>query len=475
MNMKRNLKIVTIGGGSSYTPELIEGFIKRKDELPIKELWLVDIEAGREKLEIVGNLAKRMVKAAGLDWEIHLTLDRRKALKDADFVSTQLRVGLLDARIKDERIPLSHGIIGQETNGAGGMFKAFRTIPVILDIVEDMKELCPNAWLVNFTNPSGMVTEAVIRYGHWDKVVGLCNVPIMCSKIAAGALKEREEDLFFRFGGLNHFHWHRVWDKTGIEKTKDVIEAAYTSPEGLVKALEGVKSPINPNNNPDEDAEQKAGVQNIPNIGFLPEQVRNLGIIPCMYHRYYYITDDMLKEELEAFEKGETRAEVVKRTEAELFELYKDPNLSIKPPQLAKRGGAYYSDAACELITSIYNDKRSHMVVSTKNNGAISDLPDDVVVEVSSIITSNGPVPLSWGFFDSSSRGLLQHMKDMELTTIKAAVTGDYSTALQAFTINPLVPSGKIAHTILDEMLVAHKEYLPQFKERIEFLEGKTN
>lgn len=468
--MEKNLKIVTIGGGSSYTPELIEGFIKRRDELPIKELWLVDIEDGKEKLEIVGELAKRMVKAAGVDWNVHLTLDRREALKDADFVSTQFRVGLLDARIKDERIPLSHGVIGQETNGAGGMFKAFRTIPVILDIVEDMKELCPNAWLVNFANPSGMVTEAVIRYGHWEKVVGLCNVPIMCSKIAAAALKEKEEDLFFRFGGLNHFHWHRVWNKVGEEKTKEVIEVAYTSAEGLAKIIEEIKSPLNPNS--DEGDEQKGGVQNIPNIGFLPDQVRNLGIIPCMYHRYYYITDDMLKEELEAFEKGETRAEVVKRAEAELLELYKDPNLSIKPPQLAKRGGAYYSDAACEVITSIYNDKRSQMVVSTKNNGAISDLPDDVVVEVSSIITSNGPVPLSWGAFDSSSRGLLQQMKDMELTTIKAAVTGDYSTALQAFTINPLVPSGKIAKKILDEMLVAHKKYLPQFRNEIEFLEG---
>ena len=130
--IKDRLKIATIGGGSSYTPELIEGYIKRKDELPIKEIWLVDIEEGKEKLEIVGNLAKRMVENAGLDWEVHLTLDRREALKDADFVSTQFRVGLLDARIKDERIPLSHGILGQETNGAGGMFKAFRTIPVIL-------------------------------------------------------------------------------------------------------------------------------------------------------------------------------------------------------------------------------------------------------------------------------------------------------------------------------------------------------
>ena len=172
------IKIVTIGGGSSYTPELIEGFIKRKDELPIREIWLVDIEEGKEKLEIVGNLAKRMVKKAGLDWEIHLTLNREEALKGADFVTTQFRVGLLEARIKDERIPFENGILGQETNGAGGMLKAFRTIPVVLSIVEDMKRLCPDAWLVNFTNPAGMVTEAVLKYGKYERVVGLCNVPV---------------------------------------------------------------------------------------------------------------------------------------------------------------------------------------------------------------------------------------------------------------------------------------------------------
>ena len=172
---KDGIKIVTIGGGSSYTPELVEGFIKRYNELPVRELWLVDVEAGKHKLEIVGELAKRMVEKAGVPMEIHLTLDRREALKDADFVTTQLRVGLLDARIKDERIPLSHGLIGQETNGAGGMFKALRTIPVILDIDKDMAELCPNAFLINFTNPAGMVTEALLRYGKNKKVIGLCN------------------------------------------------------------------------------------------------------------------------------------------------------------------------------------------------------------------------------------------------------------------------------------------------------------
>ena len=465
--MKKNkLKIVTIGGGSSYTPELIEGYIKRKDELSIGEIWLVDIEDGKEKLEIVGAMAQRMVKAAGLDWEVHLTLDRRLALKDADFVSTQFRVGLLDARIKDERIPLSHGIIGQETNGAGGMFKAFRTVPVILDIVEDMKELCPNAWLINFTNPSGMITEAVIRYGKWDKVVGLCNVPISARKLAANSIEKSEEDLYFKFAGLNHFHWHRVWDKQGNELTKECIEKLYADEKDFATMYKATKEKTEK-----QEKEEKLGVANIKNIAFMSQQIRDLGILPCSYHRYYYITDDMLHEELEDYKNNGTRAEVVKRTEAELFELYKDINLDHKPEQLMKRGGAYYSDAACEVINSIYNDKRTDMVVSTRNNGAIKDLPDDVVVEVSAIITAAGPQPIAWGEFKPAARGMLQIMKAMELTTIEAAVTGNYGTALHAFTINPLVPSGKIARQLLNEMLVAHKKHLPQFKDTIDAIE----
>ena len=176
--MKEGIKIVTIGGGSSYTPELIEGFIKRHDELPVKELWLVDIEEGKEKLEIVSNLARRMVKKANIDMKIYSTLDRREALKDADFVTTQFRVGQLDARIKDERIPLSHGLIGQETNGAGGLFKALRTIPVVLDIIKDIQELCSDAWLINFTNPAGIVSEAVFRYTNFKRSVSYTHLTL---------------------------------------------------------------------------------------------------------------------------------------------------------------------------------------------------------------------------------------------------------------------------------------------------------
>lgn len=437
--MSEGIKIVTIGGGSSYTPELVEGFIKRYDELPVRELWLVDIEAGKEKLEIVGAMAKRMVKAAGVDCEVHLTLDRREALKDADFVTTQLRVGLLDARILDERIPLSHGLIGQETNGAGGIFKALRTVPVILDIVEDMKELCPDAWLINFTNPAGMVTEAVLRYGNWDKVVGLCNIPVNAVFEEAELLGENNRDLFFQFAGINHLHWHTITDKNGKDRTDELIKVMYGQ----------------------DDA--KSIVANIKDNNLIWEQVENLHMVPCPYHNYYYYTDKMLAEELEDFKNNGTRAEKVKEIEHELFELYKDPNLDYKPKQLAERGGARYSDAACEIINSIHNDKRTTMTVSTRNNGTITDLPAESAVEVTCTITGKGPVPYNFGSFKPQERGLLQVMKSMEELTIEAAVTGDYGTLLQAFTMNPLITSGDVAKEVMDELLEAHKHYLPAF------------
>ncbi|MBP1043619.1 6-phospho-beta-glucosidase [Vagococcus sp. BWB3-3] len=438
--MSKGLKIVTIGGGSSYTPELVEGFIKRHAELPVKELWLVDIEAGREKLEIVGAMAKRMVKAAGIDCEVHLTLDRREALKDADFVTTQMRVGLLDARVLDERIPLSHGMIGQETNGAGGIFKALRTVPVILAIVEDMKELCPDAWLINFTNPAGMVTEAVLRYGNWDKVVGLCNIPVNAVFEEAEILERNQKELFFQFAGINHLHWHTVTDNKGLNLTDELINRMYG-----------------------KDASGKSIVANIQDNSYVYEQVENLHMVPCPYHQYYYMTDKMLADELEDFKNNGTRAEKVKQIEAELFDLYKDPELDHKPQQLAERGGARYSDAACEIINSIYNDKRTVMTVSTRNNGTITDLPDESAVEVTCLITGNGPVPFTFGSFEPEIRGLLQLMKSMEELTIKAAVTGNRGTLMQAFTMNPLITSGTVAKEVMDEMLEAHAQHLPQF------------
>ena len=444
---KKALKIVTIGGGSSYTPELMEGFINRYEELPIKEIWLVDIEDGKEKMEIVGAMAQRMWDASPYEVKIHLTLDRRAALLGADFVTTQFRVGLLDARIKDERIPFSHGMLGQETNGAGGMFKALRTIPVILSIVEDMKELCPDAWLINFTNPSGIITEAVIKQGGWKKCIGLCNVPVIALTKKAEMFGVTERNLVHQFAGLNHFHWHKVTDVHGNDLTDKIIDKMYVEDAGTPT--------------------------NIFDVKFLIDQVKEMQLIPCAYHRYYYMQDEMLKHGLEEFNGIGTRAQQVKVTEAELFELYKDPKLNYKPEQLTKRGGTHYSDAACECINSIYNDKRTHMVVSTQNNGAITDLPYDCIVEISSIITGKGAMPLNWGKFNSAERGWVQCMKGMEECVIKSAIAGNYGLLLQAFLLNPLVKSGTCAKELLDELLVAHKKYLPQFADKIAELESE--
>nr|WP_278680068.1 6-phospho-beta-glucosidase [Clostridium paraputrificum] len=444
---KDGIKIVTIGGGSSYTPELVEGFIKRYNELPVRELWLVDVEAGKHKLEIVGELAKRMVEKAGVPMEIHLTLDRREALKDADFVTTQLRVGLLDARIKDERIPLSHGLIGQETNGAGGMFKALRTIPVILDIDKDMAEICPNAFLINFTNPAGMVTEALLRYGKNKRVIGLCNVPINMEKAAANMLGVDHSRIRMDFVGLNHMVYGKKIFLDGSDVTNQVVDAI-------------------------ADGKMGAIVKNIKDFEWDADFIKSLGMMPCPYHKYYYETQEMLESELKEFAKGETRAEVVKRLEDDLFKLYDDPNLDIKPPQLEKRGGALYSDAACRLINSIYNDKGDIQPVDCRNNGAIEGLDDDSAVEVSCVITKEGPRPLAMGKLPLQVTGLVQEIKNFEKLVIEAAVTGDYHTALMAMSMNPLVPSDKMAKILLDELLVAHKDYLPQFKDEIDKIES---
>jgi 6-phospho-beta-glucosidase len=440
---QEGIKIATIGGGSSYTPELVEGFIKRYDELPVRELWLVDIPEGEEKLNIVGELAKRMVKKSGVPMDIHLTLDRRKALDGADFVTTQFRVGHLKARIKDEIIPLKYGVIGQETNGPGGLFKGLRTIPVILDIIKDMEELCPDAWLINFTNPAGMVTEAVLRYSKHEKFIGLCNVPIGMKMGVARLLDVDVSRVHIDFAGLNHMVFGLNVYLDGINITESFID----------KLTSGEKSGMT--------------MQNIVDLGWEPDFLKGLKVLPCPYHRYYFQTSKMLEEEMEAAKTVGTRAEVVKKLENELIELYKNPNLDIKPPQLGKRGGAYYSDAACNLISSIYNDKRDIQPVNTRNNGAIEGIPNESAVEVNCVITKEGPKPISVGDLPVAVRGLVQQIKSFERLAAKAAVTGDYYTALVAMTINPLVPSDTIAKKILEEMLEAHKDYLPQFFNKV--------
>jgi len=440
------LKIVTIGGGSSYTPELIEGLILRHDQFPVTELWLVDIEEGAEKLEIVTNLARRMVEKAGIDLKIYSTLNRREALKDADFITTQFRVGQLDARYLDETIPAKHGLVGQETNGAGGFMKALRTIPVIMDIIKDARELAPNAWIINFTNPAGVITEAVLQHGNWERFIGVCNIPYGTEHMVAELVQEDMRDIRIHFAGLNHMVF-------GL----DIFLRGNSIKDQLLNEILPKHS---------------ISMQNIENIPWTPEFLRGLNILPCFYHRYYYQSDQMLEHLLEDYKNKKTRSEVVKSVESDLFNKYKDLNLREKPEELSLRGGAHYSDTACNLMSGIYNDDHSLQTVNTRNKGAITNLGFNDAVEVTSVITKYGPKPMAMGALPDAVHGLVASIKSFEKQTVKAAMSGSYDDAMVALVINPLVASERLAKTLLKEMLVANEEYLPQFKEVIQALKS---
>ncbi len=436
----RGLKIAVIGGGSSYTPELVDGFIRRAAELPVCEICLVDIAAGERKLKIVSELARRMVAAAGLNISITATLNRQEALRGADFVVTQFRVGGLTARARDERFPLPYHVLGQETTGPGGFAKALRTIPVMLDICADMAAWCPDAWLINFTNPAGLITESVLKYTQ-TKCIGLCNVPIHMQMTIAKLLEAKPRELFIDFVGLNHLLWGRKVCLKGGDVTGEV----------LAKLQDGAA----------------LSVKNIPDLKWDGEFLRALGMVPCPYHRYYYMTDALLAEELAAAapDGPGTRAEQVQAVENRLFELYADPALREKPAELEKRGGAYYSDAAVSLISALYNDKREIHTVDTLNNGAISELPADCVVETNCLIGKNGPVPLAAGDLPPAITGLLRQVKAYEQLAVEAGVRGDRAKALLALVTHPLVPSVEIAKQLLADILRLNAAYLPQFKD----------
>ncbi|MFB2863339.1 6-phospho-beta-glucosidase [Aeromonas sp. MdU4] len=436
--MKNGLKIVVIGAGSSYTPELIEGLIQRQHELPMRELWLVDIDDGREKMEIIAALTRRMLAKARLAVRVETRLDREEALRDADYVCSQFRAGCLEARISDERISLKYGLIGQETNGLGGFANACRTIPVALQIAADMERLCPDAWLLNFTNPSGMVTEAVLRHSK-IKAVGLCNVPVIMQKGVATLLETRDEQEFImQVAGLNHFIFVRQIQHNGEDKLGAVIDRLAQGSDPLVP-------------------------RNIPPFAWPKDLLANLGMIPCAYLRYYYMSDDILKQELGEANGEGTRGEVVKAIEQQLFDLYRNPDLAEKPKALEGRGGQYYSEAACELMSAIHNDKRIIMHVNTRNNGAINGLPDECAVEVSSLITKSGPLPLNVAPFPQDTLRLLQLMKEFEQLTIEAAISGNRHTAWRALVLNPLITSGSQLEQALDEVIAAHPDLMSAF------------
>jgi len=446
--MSQNLKIVTIGGGSSYTPELLEGFLKRYHELPVSELWLVDVDEGKEKLNIIFDLCQRMVAKAGVPLKIVKTLDRRAALQGAHFVTTQLRIGQLKARELDERIPLSHGYLGQETNGAGGLFKGLRTIPVIFDIINDIQEICPNAWVINFTNPAGMVTEAVYRHTNFRRFIGVCNIPIGMQMFIRDVLALDEKDaLSIDLFGLNHMVFIR--------------EVLVNGRSRFAELLDGVAS-----------GRLTAGsVKNIFDLPFSEGLIRALNLLPCSYLLYYFKQKEMLAIEMGEYYKGGVRAQVVQKVEKELFTLYQDPNLNVKPQALEQRGGAYYSDAACEVINAIYNDKQAEHYVNVPHHGQIDNIPADWAVEMTCILGRDGAKPHPrLTHFDEKVLGLIYTIKGFEIAAAKAALSGEFNDVLLALNLSPLVQSDRDAEKLAKELILAHEKWLPNFVAIVEKL-----
>ena len=423
----KEINVTVIGSGSTYCPELVDGFLQRQDSLKLKRLVLMDID--ERKRTIVGDLCVRMIRNAGIDCEVVMTDDLDAALQGADFVVTQIRVGKLHCRYLDEQIPVKYDLIGQETTGIGGFFKALRTIPVIGNICKKIEEICPDAWLINFTNPSGIVTDYVLNNTK-VKCIGLCNVPIDMIDDAKEAVGE---DADITYLGLNHLSWITSVMKDGEEKLYDLFDEGY-APKVMA---------------------------NIKDDGFDIGCLKAVGGIPSSYLQYYYCRDAKL-DHLMTDEKS--RAQICMEIEEDLLRLYQNEEIVTKPALLDKRGGHKYSLAACSLIDSIANDKNDVHVVNILNKGTLPFMNDDDVVEIAAQIGADGaqPVPVrkTWS---RHMEGLMKVVKEYEKYTVIAARDGDDDAAMNALMIHPLVGDYKRAHACYYEMKQAHMDFLPQF------------
>jgi 6-phospho-beta-glucosidase len=418
------LKIAVVGGGSTYTPELVQGFADRAERLPVDDLVLLDPDA--ERLEVVGGLARRMLERRAFDGRLALTGRLEEALDGADFVIVQLRIGGQAQRRVDETLPLEFGCIGQETTGPGGFAKALRTVPVVLDIAEQTaRRGAAGAWLVDFTNPVGIVTQALLDEGH--RALGLCNVAIGFQRRLAAQLQVEPARVELEHVGLNHLSWLRAVRVDGVDRLPELLA---------------------------ERAEALAAEVELP-----VELLRLLGAIPSYYLRYYYLTGQVLDEQ----RRQPSRAEQVAEIERELLRLYRDPALDSKPELLERRGGAFYSEAAAQLVASLHAGTGDVQVVDVRNDGAISDLPADAVVEVPARVDANGAHPLPQRPMPPELLGLVQQMKAYERLAVAAARGGDRALALEALLANPLAGDWRVAVPLLDALLNANHPHLPRF------------
>jgi len=420
------LKVAVIGGGSTYTPELIEGFLNHADRLPVSELVLHDIDD--ERLEVVGGLARRIMQKREWPGKLVLTSDRERAIDGSSFVIVQLRVGGQAARLQDETLPLEFGCIGQETTGPGGFAKALRTVPVVLDIAEQTAELgAKDAWVVDFTNPVGIVSQALLDDGH--RAIGLCNVAIGFQRRFAERYGVTPDRVALEHVGLNHLTWERAVRVDGRDVLPELIETAAD------EIGADIESP--------------------------GELIRLLGAIPSSYLQYFYFTDAILARQLSGAKHS--RAAEVMAIEKTLLEMYRDPELAEKPKLLEKRGGAYYSEAAAQLIASLYAGTGDEQVVDIRNDGALPGLPDDAVVEIPARVGKDGATAERFEPLAPELLGLVQQVKAYERLTVQAAVHGDRKAALKALLANPLVARWNVATQLLDALLEANRGHLPRF------------
>jgi 6-phospho-beta-glucosidase len=413
----------------------VNGFLARVAHFPLDELWLLDID--EERLAIVGGFARRMVEAAGAPFRVELTTDRRAAIRDAAYVTTQLRVGQMAARREDEYLGRRHGLIGQETTGVGGMAKALRTIPVVLQIAAEMRELArPGALLVNFTNPAGLVTQALSQYASGTPSVGVCNVPIGAKKailqLLEGVTGRPLDSVHAELNtlGLNHLSWHRGFTIDGEEVWPQVMQATLAD--------------LREQEQPEWD----------------PATIEALRMLPNYYLQYFYYTGKKLRAQ---DSWPPSRAEEVMEVEKGLLRQYADPALVEPPADLMKRGGAWYSTVATQLLNAHYNDLGETHVVNIRNGGAVKEWPADWVLEMPATVRRAAITPLPAAPLPPAQFGLIAAVKAYELLTVEAAVHGDRQAAYQALLVHPLGPPADQVEAVLDDLLATHRAYLPQF------------
>ncbi|WP_028814494.1 6-phospho-beta-glucosidase [Streptomyces flavidovirens] len=418
------MKLAVVGGGSTYTPELIDGFARLRDTLPIGELVLVDPAADR--LDLVGGLARRIFDRQGHPGRITTTSDVDAGVADADAVLLQLRVGGQAARDQDETWPLECGCVGQETTGAGGLAKALRTVPVVLDIAERVRRANPDAWIIDFTNPVGIVTRALLQAGH--KAVGLCNVAIGFQRKFAKLLDVAPGDVHLNHVGLNHLSWE-LGVRLGGPEGEDVL------PKLLAEHGDAIADDLR-----------------------LPRAVLDrLGVVPSYYLRYFYAHDEVVRE----LGTKPSRAAEVAKMEAELLAMYGDPSLNEKPALLAKRGGAFYSEAAVDLAASLLGDGGSPVqVVNTYNNGTLPFLADDAVIEVQARVDRTGATPLAVPELDPLYAGLVANVTAYEELALEAVLRGGRDRVFKALLAHPLIGQFEYADGLTDRLIAHNREHL---------------